>query len=121
MVVVDAEVWELKLPRLLMAGYSWEGCPAAGGLYGCCRCARARVRRAVPRAPACDKLRCERLELILVSGLDVRDWGCRAREVLGDGWRGGVVRTRCVAPVVEALTTPRATPPSAPTTLLLLK
>ena len=35
-VVVDAEVWELKLPRLLMAGYSWEGCPAAGGLYGCC-------------------------------------------------------------------------------------
>ena len=39
----------------------WEGCPAVDGLYGCCRCARARVRRrAMPRAPACDKLRCER-------------------------------------------------------------
>ena len=28
----------------------------------------------MPRAPACDKLRCERLSSF-VSGLDVRDWG----------------------------------------------
>ena len=45
-VVVDAEVWELKLPRSIMP--LWEGCPAVDGLWGCCRCARARVRRAVP-------------------------------------------------------------------------
>ena len=39
----------------------WEGCPAVDGLYGCCRCARARVRRAMPpQCTACDKLRCER-------------------------------------------------------------
>ena len=41
-VVVDAEVWELKLPRSIMP--LWEGCPAVDGLWGCCRCARARVR-----------------------------------------------------------------------------
>ena len=66
-VVVDAEVWELKLPRSIMP--LWEGCPAVDGLYGCCRCARARVRRAVPQCTACDKAALER-RLIRV-GLDV--------------------------------------------------
>ena len=41
----------------------WEGCPAVDGLYGCCRCARARVRRAVPQCTACDKAALERLSL----------------------------------------------------------
>ena len=49
-VVVDAEVWELKLPRLLMAGYSWEGCPAAGGFVWLLPM-RARTRPTTSYAP----------------------------------------------------------------------
>ena len=120
-VVVDAEVWELKLPRLLMAGYSWEGCPAAGGLYGCCRCARARVRRrAMPRAPACDKLRCERHFGVGLCRPNRRPAGSEssfevagAEDSSGRGFRSGGL---------ERLPhRPRARPPSAPTTLLRLK
>ena len=46
----------------------WEGCPAVDGLYGCCRCARARVRRAVPPVQGVRQEFALR-ELVLVSGL----------------------------------------------------
>ena len=70
MVVVEAEVWELKLPRLLMAGYRGRAAPPyAGGLYGCCRCARAHVRCGYAPVHACDKtLRCEKGIAIVNSG-----------------------------------------------------
>ena len=47
-VVVDAEVWELKLPRSVMAGCRGRAAPPRAALFGCCRCARARDRRAMP-------------------------------------------------------------------------
>jgi len=50
-VVVDAEVWELKLPRLLMAGYSWEGLPRRGRL--CLAAADARAHAIDELCPQC--------------------------------------------------------------------
>ena len=102
-----------------MAGYSWEGCPAVDGLCGCCRCARARVRRAVPQCTACDELRCERLSgvglraAIWRSFESERSWGTAGEE--DSSGRRRLLRCRAPLKLVERVA------PSAPTTLLRLK
>ena len=117
-VVVDAEVWELKLPRSIMP--LWEGCPAVDGLYGCCRCARARVRRAVPQCTACDKAALERLSL--GSGCTSRLQGLPSPRGLGE-WlarrirRGAALRSR----ELERTRWSSESRRYAPTTLLRLK
>ena len=97
-VVVDAEVWELKLPRSIMP--LWEGCPAVDGLYGCCRCARARVRRAVPQCTACDKAALERLSL--GSGCTSRLQGLPSPRGLGEWLARRIRRGAALLPGARA-------------------
>ena len=76
-VVVDAEVWELKLPRSVMPGCLCGR--AAPPSMACMAAADARVHafdELCPQCTACDKLRCERLS-ILVSGCALRLEACR--------------------------------------------
>ena len=74
MVVVDAEVWELKLPRLLMAGIRGRAAPPRAA----CRAA-ADARAHAFDELCCPRARCDKqrrvemvLSLIKVSGCALR-------------------------------------------------
>ena len=99
------------------------GLPRRGRLVGLLPMrARTRSIKLCPQCRACDKSCVARgIWCRVVARPSWRPVGFR--KLLRIGWRGGFVGTRrLVRVVVEAsLTTPRARPPSAPTTLLRLK
>ena len=73
----------------------WEGCPAAGGFNGCCRCARARVRRAVPPVQGVrQELRCESH---LVSGWPQLE-ACRVQKAAANWLARRIRRDAAFAP-----------------------
>ena len=89
-VVVDAEVWELKLPRSIIG---LCGLPRRGWFVWLLPMrARTRSTSSAPPCARCDKRALRWRSLLLGVGLDVCGCeACRVRGVLGDGWRGGLV------------------------------
>ena len=103
-----------------MAGYSWEGCPAAGGFVWLLPMrARTRSTSCAPVHGLRHKLRCERLSgvglraAIWRSFESERSWGTAGEE--DSSGRRRLLRCRAPLKLVERVA------PSAPTTLLQLK
>ena len=118
-VVVDAEVWELKLPRSVMPGCLCGR--AAPPSMACMAAADARAHAFDelygPVQGVRQELRCERH---LVSGCGPPQLeACRVQKAAAN-WLARRIR-RGVVVVEASLATQQARPPSAPTTLLRLK
>ena len=101
---------------------SWEAAPPRAACVAAADVRAHAFDELCPQCRACDKSCVARgIWCRVVARPNWRPVGFR--KLLRIGWRGGFVGTRRLLPVVveASLTTPRARPPSAPTTLLRLK